>query len=105
MVHPEGAPRLISVPDDDKSTPQKRADHPVTTLRASTAQSGSRCWPATTRPSSSRRVNLVRSGRTKVASGTSRSFRWVIVEHCRDLIIGMGDVFCRGAMRGAGFGG
>lgn len=29
----------------------------------------------------------------------------VIVGHCRDLIIGMGDVFCRGAPRGAGFGG
>ena len=42
--------------------------------------SGSRRWPTTTRPSSSRRQNVVRSGQPNVASGTSRSSRWAAQE-------------------------
>ena len=45
------------------------------TRQANTARSGSKRWPITTRPSSSRRANVVRSGRAKVASRTSRSPR------------------------------
>jgi hypothetical protein len=51
-------------------------DGPSTTRQASTARSGVRCWPMTSRPSSSRRQNVVRSGVVKVASGTSRSSGW-----------------------------
>ena len=48
-----------------------------TTRQASTARSGSSSWPVTSRPRPSRRVKVVRSGRVKVASGTSRSFGWL----------------------------
>lgn len=50
-----------------------------TTRQASTARSGSSSWPVTSRPRPSRRVKVVRSGRVKVASGTSRSFGWLCV--------------------------
>jgi hypothetical protein len=50
------------------------------TRHARTARSGSRRWPTTTRPSSSRRQNVVRSGQPKAASGTSRSSRWAALE-------------------------
>src|SRR5665647_3983944 len=43
------------------------------TRQARTARSGSMRCPTTIRPSSSRRVNVVRSGTENVASGTSRS--------------------------------
>jgi hypothetical protein len=50
------------------------------TRHARTARSGSRRWPTTTRPSSSRRQNVVRSGQPKAASDTSRSSRWAAQE-------------------------
>jgi hypothetical protein len=58
-------------------TPQRRHQTLVPssasrTRHARTARSGSRRWPTTTRPSSSRRLNVPRSGQPKVASGTSR---------------------------------
>jgi len=40
------------------------------------ARSGSNRCPSTSSPRSSRRANVVRSGRAKVASDTSRSSRW-----------------------------
>src|SRR5699024_3232658 len=52
----------------------------ATTRQASTARSGSSRWPTTSRPRSSRRANVVRSGAVKVASGTSRSSRWAASE-------------------------
>ena len=42
-----------------------------TTLHAITARSGSTRCPTASRPSSSRRANVVKSGQAKVASGTS----------------------------------
>ena len=54
------------------------ASSPSTTRHASAARSGpSRC-PVTSRPSSSRRQNVERSGVAKVASGTSWSSGWVV---------------------------
>ena len=37
-------------------------------------------WPVTSRPRSSRRVNALRSGRSKIVLGMSRSFRWTVSE-------------------------
>ena len=48
-----------------------------TTEQVSTARSASTRCPVTTRPSSSRRQKVVRSGQAKVASGKSRSSRWM----------------------------
>ena len=63
------------------SQPQRRHHWSGSTTRqASTARSGSSRWPVTSRPSSSRRQNVVRSGRRSepVASGTSRSSGWAV---------------------------
>ena len=48
------------------------------TRQASTARSGSSRWPVTSRPSSSRRQNVVRSGQAKVTSDKSRSSGWSV---------------------------
>ena len=45
---------------------------------ADTAWSGSMRWPVTSRPRSSRRVNALRSGRSKIVLAMSRSFRWTV---------------------------
>ena len=37
-------------------------------------------WPVTSRPRSSRRVNALRSGRSKIVLGMSRSFGWTVSE-------------------------
>src|SRR5699024_4263694 len=50
------------------------------TRQARTARSGSRRCPTTSRPSSSRRQNVVKSGAAKVASGTSGSSGWLVLE-------------------------
>lgn len=50
-----------------------------TTRHSSTARSGSSRCPTATRPRSSRRQNVVRSGRAKVGWDTSRSFGMVSV--------------------------
>jgi len=47
-----------------------------TTRHRRIARSGSNRCPSTSSPRSSRRANVVRSGRAKVASDTSRSSRW-----------------------------
>ena len=49
-----------------------------TMRHANTARSGQMRWPVTSRPRSSRRVNALRSGRSKVVLGMSRSFRWTV---------------------------
>ena len=70
------ARRRTTVPHPTPSAPQRRHHWSGSTTRqAITARSGSRRCPTATRPSSSRRVKVVRSGQAKVASGTSRSSR------------------------------
>lgn len=62
-----------------RSTPRPHRWHQSsgsTTRQAITARCGSTRCPAATRPSSSSRQKVVRSGAAKVASGTSRSSRW-----------------------------
>ncbi len=61
--------------------PQRRHHWSASTTRhANTARSGSSRCPSTSRPSSSSRQNVVRSGQVKVASGKSRSSGWVARE-------------------------
>jgi hypothetical protein len=82
------ASRRTTVPRATPSPPQRRhhrstspasAPSPAgTTRQARTARSGSIRWPTTSNPSSSTRVNVLRSGRTKVASDTSRSSGWAV---------------------------
>jgi hypothetical protein len=68
----------VTVSRGAPSHPQRRHHWSGSTTRqARTARSGSSRCPRTSRPSSSRRQNAVRSGRAKAASGTSRSSGWV----------------------------
>ena len=81
--HPNGscANSLVTVSRGAPSQPQRRHHWSgSTTLHAMTARSGSTRCPTASRPSSSRRANVVRSGLVKVASGTSRSSRWAASE-------------------------
>jgi len=81
--HPSGswARGRVTVSRGAPSHPQRR-HHPSgsTTRQARTARSDSSRCPTTCRPSSSRRANVVRSERVKVASGASRSSRWAARE-------------------------
>ena len=74
------------------SQPQRRHHRSGSTTRqARTARSGSRRWPVTSRPSSSSRQNVVRSGQAKppgVASGTFR--RWPVGPMAPDAACGSG---------------
>ena len=47
---------------------------------ANTAWSASMRWPVTSNPRSSRRVNALRSGRSKIVLDMSRSFGWTVWE-------------------------
>ena len=61
--------------------PQRRHHRSSPVIRhANTAWSGSMHWPVTSNPRPSRPVNVVRSGRSKVVLGMSRSFRWTVSE-------------------------
>ena len=61
--------------------PQRRHHRSSPVIRhANTAWSGQMRWPVTSRPRSSRRVNALRSGRSKIVLGMSRSFRWTVSE-------------------------
>ena len=56
--------------------PQRRHHRSSPTMRhANTAWSGSMRWPVTSRPRSSRRVNALRSGRSKIVIGHVEVFR------------------------------
>ncbi len=79
--HPSGscASRRTTVPHATPWQPQRRHHSSgSTTWQASTALPGSSRCPTTSRPSSSTRQNVVRSGQEKVALRTSRSFGWPV---------------------------
>ncbi len=80
-LQPEGswARRRTTVSRGIPSHPHSRHHRSSSTTRQATSQrSGRTLWPTTTRPRSSTRANVVRSGRVKVAWDTSGSFRWAV---------------------------
>ncbi len=76
------ASRRVTVSRGTPSTPHFRHHGSSSTTRHSiVARSGSISWPTATRPSSSRRQNVVRSGVAKVGWSTSRSFGMASVKN------------------------
>ena len=78
--HPNGscAGLRITLSRDTPSQPHRRHHYwsGPTTRQASTARSGSSRCPVTSRPRSSSRQTVLRSGQARVTSGTSRSPGW-----------------------------
>ena len=76
--HPQGscAKRLTTESRQMPWHPQRRHHRSSPVIRhADTAWSGSMRWPVTSRPRSSRRVNALRSGRSKIVIGHVEVFQ------------------------------